>query len=226
MEATSKLLESIASILWPLIAAALIVIFRPAFLSLIESGKTRKFTLKIGGQELTMEEVNQQQRNLIADLQSQVVELSKRIEGSIPAQPIPTESIAQKSIERKRSVLWVDDQPKNNSYFVQQLTDLGVNVDLALSTADGLARLSRHDYNVVISDMGRKEDESYNPIAGLYLLKDIQKINRTIPVIFFCSRRGVEDHKEEVMAMGAKGITSSSTELFGLLSSELGPLNA
>ena len=69
----AKLLEGIAAFAWPVIIVLLILIFRRAVVSLIESARSRKFTLKIGGQELTMEEVNQQQQNLnvVKGVQSQ-----------------------------------------------------------------------------------------------------------------------------------------------------------
>src|SRR6266545_3666210 len=89
------------------------------------------------------------------------------------------------------SVLWVDDFPKNNSYFVEQLTNLGIKVDLALTTSEGLSLFGRRKYSCVISDMGRHEDDAENSDAGLDLLKAIRERNAQIPFIIFCSSRGV-----------------------------------
>jgi hypothetical protein len=80
VDTLQKLIQAIASLLWPLIVVAVLFLFRPAIIALIESAKSRKFTLKIGGQELSMEEVNQQQQNLIADLQTQVSNIQRRLD--------------------------------------------------------------------------------------------------------------------------------------------------
>jgi hypothetical protein len=56
MTELKNILEGVAALLWPLIVIAIFYQFRPLLSPIIESAKTRKFTLKIGGQELTMEE--------------------------------------------------------------------------------------------------------------------------------------------------------------------------
>jgi CheY-like chemotaxis protein len=196
--------------------------FRPAIAGLIESAKSRKFTLKLGGQELTMEEASEQQRKLIADLQAQVLEIKKSLEGIARPAPAAPEKAALKMPPTVASVLWVDDQPKNNSYFVQQLVDRGVNVELALSTAEGLRMFDKKTYGVVISDMGRTEDGIYKPTAGLELLKVIRERNKTIPFIIYSSSRGGREHREAAIKLGATTLTTSPTEMVGLLQAALG----
>jgi CheY-like chemotaxis protein len=209
------LIKSISSLLWPAIAIVLILLFRPAITAIIESARSRKFTLKIADQELTMEEVSEQQRSLIVDLQAQVVELRKKVEGQLT--PAIGTATAPSAPTQFASILWVDDQPKNNSYFIQQLADLGVSVDLALSTTEGLRKFRRGAYMAVISDMGRREDNGYNPTAGLDLLKAIRSTDIQVPFVIFCSARGVREHGAEAATLGATAVTSSPTELFGVL---------
>jgi CheY-like chemotaxis protein len=169
-----------------------------------------------------MEEASEQQRKLIADLQAQVLEIKRSVEGvAQPAQVAP-EPTRVKERAFAGSVLWVDDQPKNNSYFVQQLTDKGVNVDLALSTSDGLRLFGKKAYSVIISDMGRTEDGTYKPTAGLELVQQIRAGNKTVPLIIFCSSRGVREHTQEAISLGATAITSSPTEMFGILQTAFG----
>jgi hypothetical protein len=43
------LLDGVAALLWPLIVIAILYLFRPAVVAIIESAKSRKFTLKMGG---------------------------------------------------------------------------------------------------------------------------------------------------------------------------------
>lgn len=222
MKNYSELITSIASVLWPLIVVAVILILRPAVIGIIESGKSRKFTLKIGGQELLMEEVNQQQRNSIVDLQTQVNELRKKVEGREIVSPGATETLSRNIDDRWRSILWVDDQPKNNGVFIQQLSDRGITVELAPSTENGLAKFDRGQHSLIISDMGRTEDGRYSADAGLELLKRIRAKNKDVPFVVFCSSRGVREYEREAMAEGATGITSSETELYGFLSTVFG----
>jgi len=178
--------------------------------------------LKLGGQELTMEEASEQQRKLIADLQAQVLEIKRSLEGVAPPALAAPEKAALKMPPAVASVLWVDDQPKNNSYFVQQLVDRGVNVELAMSTAEGLRMFDKKTYGVVISDMGRTEDGTYKPTAGLELLKVIRERNKTIPFIIYSSSRGGGEHREAAIKLGATTLTTSPTEMVGLLQAALG----
>jgi hypothetical protein len=87
MDPIQKLIQAIATLLWPVIVIILVLRFRPAITAIVESAKSRKFTLKIGGQELTMEEANQAQQKLIADLQGQVSDIQKKIDSATPANP-------------------------------------------------------------------------------------------------------------------------------------------
>jgi CheY-like chemotaxis protein len=220
MNEISKLLESLAVVAWPLIVVLLILLFRPAVAALIESAKSRKFTLKIGGQELSMEEASQQQRNLIADLQAQVVEIKKRIEAPVVEAPASTARLEEHN--RLNAALWVDDRPKNNSYFVQRLRDKGVTVDLALSTEEGLRLLAGKKYGVIISDMGRTENGVYRSTAGLELLKQVRTESKKLPFVIFCSSRGVREYRNEARKYGATAVTSSPTEMFGILETAFG----
>ena len=216
----AEVLEGISALLWPCIVILLVYLFKPAVAALIESAKSRKFSLKIGGQELTMEEANAQQRTLIADLQTQVLEIQKKIGGTTQPVVARLETEPRRAVQRAL-ILWVDDQPKNNSYFVQQLSDKGFSIDLAPSTSEGLRRFDREKYNIVISDMGRTEEGSYKATAGLELLKNIRAQSIDMPFIIFCSSRKSREHSSEAKALGVTSITSSPTELMGVLQGEL-----
>lgn len=212
-----KVLEGIAILLWPIIVIILIFLFKPAVAAIIESAKSRKFTLKIGGQELTMEEVNKQQREMITDIQSRIIELEHKIKGKNPSDQAVREASTTKRSVQGRSILWVDDNPKNNSYFVQQLLDKGLIVDLALSTSAGLERFNEGQYSLVISDMGRTEKGSFKATAGLELFKEIRAKNPNIPFVILTTSNAVRQYASEAKALGVTLITSSPTELFAVL---------
>jgi CheY-like chemotaxis protein len=217
MDTFIKLLEVLAKLSWPGIVIGVILMFRPAVASIIESARSRKFTLKVGGQELTMEEVNEQQSGLIADLQNQLVEIRKRLEKSSIDVVHKSTLVDKNAAPSPARILWVDDYPKNNSYFVEQLTKLGVKVDLALTTSEGVSMFARRKYRMIISDMGRREDGVERNKAGIELLKEIRTKNSTIPFVIYCSNRGVHQHGMEAKQLGVTGITSSPTELSGFL---------
>lgn len=116
------------------------------------------------------------------------------------------------------AVLWVDDNPKDNSYFVEQLRNSGNRVDLALSTSAGAELISKQDYSYINSDMGRQEGATYNPSAGIDLLLLVRKDNRNVPFIIYSSSRALQKYGQVALNYGATAVTSSPTELFGILS--------
>jgi CheY-like chemotaxis protein len=217
MDSVVKVTQAIASLSWPLIVIWLLYHYRPAIAAIVESARSRKFTLKVGGQELTMEEANSTQQSLIADLQNQVSQIQKHLGASMSITTSGIDASGDKIAPKVSAVLWVDDNPKNNSYFVQQLTNAGIRVDLGLSTEDGVAAFKAKRYDYVISDMGREEGKSFNDTAGLDLLKELREIDPAIPIVFFSSLRAVREYGSKAKLLGANAITSSATELFGIL---------
>lgn len=218
MKDLASVLSAVATLLWPAVVIGLLLLLRKPLAELILSAKSRKFTIKVAGQELTMDEASEQQRSLISDLQAQVAELKKVVGTRTPVSAdVPqVAAVGEPSTEQLTSVLWVDDYPKNNSYFVEQLNRFGVQVDVALTTAEGMARFGNHKYSVVISDMGRMENGLYNSSAGLDLVKSIRALDQNVPIVVFCSRQAAQRYGAEVVKQHAR-ITSSPTELYGLL---------
>ena len=220
-DAVQKIIQALASLLWPIIVLLIILRFRPAITAIVESAKSRRFTLKIGGQELTMEEANQTQQKLIIDLQGQVAEIQKRLDGSLAHNETLT-AAPTPPIHNVKTLLWVDDNPKNNSYFIEHLSELGVKVDTAESTAEAARQFDARKYDYVISDMGRLEGSVFNSSAGLDLLKIVRAKNPAVPFVFFSSQRAIETYGQQALELGATGMTSSSTRLFGILNLEAG----
>ncbi|MGD9143621.1 MAG: response regulator [Dehalococcoidia bacterium] len=221
----AEILEGVAAVLWPIIAIGFIVVllvfFKPAIAAIIESAKSRKFTLKVGGQELTMEEADKLQREVITDIQSKLAELRSKISGDTLPESGGVTAISSGTDIEDISLLWVDDKPRNNSYFVQQLCDMGLTVDLSLSTADGLRKFSRKSYDFVISDMGRKEDNTFNDTAGLDLLKKVREANPSVPFVIFTTSRNVQKYTTDVKELKGSLIVSSWSDVFNVLMKEL-----
>jgi len=233
MSELNKIIEALASIAWPIIVIVLLIKFRSAISAVLESAKSRKFTIKVGDNELTMEEANEQQRNLIVDLQNQVSDLQKKIRPidsidskalpeiksrvSVSIQPSPTETSETTKSKELNSILWVDDRPKNNSYETARLQDMGIRVDIALSTADGISKFKSKKYDRIISDMGREEHGGFKSKAGIELIKEIRKLDSKIPIVIYCGKNSAVKLRNEALEAGATEITSSPIVLFEAL---------
>lgn len=89
----SQTISAIASLLWPLIVLALIlaaiIMFRGPLSGVIRSAEQRDFTIKIGGEEVSVGQLSRQQMDLMTDLQEQVSALRKQVDalGSGEAPP-------------------------------------------------------------------------------------------------------------------------------------------
>lgn len=209
MDALAKLLSALASLAWPLVFAVLLYKLFIPIRTLVESARGRKFTIKVAGNELTMEEASEQQRVILSDLQAKLVELEKRLGSGFATLQ---NSISAPSTSSKR-ILWVDDRPKNNSFFVASLEELGVRVDIALSTEEALTKFKKTQYDIVLSDMGRPEGDK----AGLDLTRKLKELSINTPVYIFCGASAARNLREEALRAGVTEITSSGTTLLSVL---------
>ena len=80
MNQVAELLKAVATLAWPLILAVLLWRFYQPLKAIIESARGRKFTVKVAGNELTVEEASEQQRHLLSDLQTKMAALQTRFE--------------------------------------------------------------------------------------------------------------------------------------------------
>ena len=121
-----------------------------------------------------------------------------------------------KEIEKSESnklILWVDDQPVNNGNYIDYFRDIGLEVDLALSTQRAESLLAKNMYSLVISDMGRKEGIR----EGYEILEKVKNNYKDTPVIFFTSDGSKAEYKEEAKSNGAIDSVDSFKELLSLV---------
>ena len=76
----SQTISAIASLLWPLIVLAVLVLFRVPLTRLIRSTEARDFTIKIAGQEVSVGELHRQQMDMMADLADQIARLRQEVD--------------------------------------------------------------------------------------------------------------------------------------------------
>jgi len=210
MEALAKLISSVASLAWPAIFLFLVLKFFEPLKALIESARGRKFTIKVAGNELTMEEASEQQRVIVSDLAQKIAAL----ELSSPRSSQEIQAALANSInsESKR-ILWVDDLPKNNSLLVATLEERGVTVDIATNSNQGLELMARNKYDAVISDIGRPEGDR----AGIDFTRKVRSRDKTTPIYIFCGGWAARNLREETLLAGANEITSSGSTVLALI---------
>jgi CheY-like chemotaxis protein len=174
--------------------------------------------VNVAGRALTVEEVNTQIRSSIGDLQSQVLLLREQVQTPAQAPGAPLRAAGQ--LANVRSILWVDDYPKNNSVIVDHLNRMGIETITARSTAEAIALLERRSFDRIISDMGRADDVG-NEKAGVELVKTIRgRLNtnyQNVPIVIYCSVPAAQRFGEEAKQAGARAVTPSQTELIEAL---------
>jgi CheY-like chemotaxis protein len=212
----ADLLSAVATLAWPVLAAAVFVLLYPTMKGVI---KSRGFTVKVGAMEVTVQQVSDQLRSQVDDLQKTVLEIQNRLHQ--PAAPPATTAVSS-----PKRILWVDDKPQNNAIEIASLRESGFDIVAATSTDQALEFVSRTTvpYGVIISDMGRKERGLFQPEAGLHLLRQLRDIGDGTPFIFYTAHKHVRAYAQQVRALGAVGITASSSELKQLLQSVGGTL--
>ena len=135
------------------------------------------------------------------------------------AADVVADFVTPRAIRRasRSTVLWVDDNPNNNSYERQALEALGVSFVLSISTDEALKKISRQRFDAIISDMGRPPDSR----AGYTLLDKLRSSGDQTPFIIYASSRDPE-HVAESRRHGAIGCTNNANELFEMVLSALG----
>ncbi|MBB5153087.1 response regulator [Saccharopolyspora phatthalungensis] len=237
-----ELISAFAQLLWPLIALMAIVVFRRAIGRVLRTAEKRELEFEIGGQRLTMHELNDQQNEMIQDLQRQLSMLSKQLEDrdrvdaalevpkpiAVPALPevadLPGNGEGEHQGElppvqaptgpEPFAVLWIAERPEAHAILAEQLRENGVRVTMATTTDAALAELSQRPYRLIVEDMGRKENGRWRPDAGLALLSELRDLGVDTPVIVYSSARAQQQYGEHARQLGAVGTTSSAYEMF------------
>lgn len=192
-----SLVEAFSQLIWPFIILIIFFCLLKPIRSLIETLKGRSFKIKIGDKEIEVGEYMAQQTQLIKDLQNKVIE--KQDSGAS----------GEPSAFR---VLWVDDVPMNNVLLESKLMEYGAKIDHALSTGEALSNCNAFQYDVIISDMGRKEGADFIYDAGCRLLKEIREQDKDLPFMLFTNPQNEKRFRDTVRVLSGS-ISSSATDL-------------
>jgi CheY-like chemotaxis protein len=218
IEATAKL---IGVLVWPAVLVFVLVRFGVAL---------REFVTNIG--ELTLKgagfEASARRKQAEAASALAVAAVSRSEAGATPdatardaraAFDVVAETVTPRAIRRaaRSTVLWVDDNPTNNTYERKALEALGVTFVLAKSTDEALDKLRPQSIDLIISDMGRPSDSQ----AGYTLLDKLRASGDRTPFVIYAGSRASE-HRAEARRRGAIGCTNRPDELFEMVLSALG----
>lgn len=222
-ELIEALVSLISAISWPLVAVFIVVFLGNPIKAIL--GNLSELSLKAGGFE------TQAKTKEIEAAASLGAAVAQEKSASKPENKIATENESFKIVGLvnrvfqprvinrliNRKILWVDDRPDNNFYERKSLEALGIQFTISKSTEDALNKLRQNNYDVIISDMGRPEDDR----AGYQLLDEIKKMGINTPFIIY-SGSNLPEHKAEARQKGAYGSTNIATELFELVVSSIG----
>jgi CheY-like chemotaxis protein len=186
----------------------------------IKKAKSSATKLKVS--EMTVEELEK----LIAgskilaskDAQSEGRAMQENDVTAVANQIVNVKSIFDSRSENSNTILWVDDNPDNNSDEREALEMVGFKFETTRSTKEAIDLFQKNTYLAIISDMGRAE----GPTAGYVLLKEIRKVDKQIPFFIYAGSNTLE-HKVEAQEKGAQGSTNSVTELIDLITTYVQP---
>jgi CheY-like chemotaxis protein len=130
---------------------------------------------------------------------------------------VPDQGEVVAKSRQSRHVLWVDDRPDNNFYEREALQRYGIEFEVATSTEMALKILSRSNFDVIISDMGRPPDSR----AGYTLLSAVRGKGDNTPFFIYAGSRAPE-HRSEAARRGAQGTTNLADELINMVLSAVG----
>lgn len=169
------------------------------------------------GREIEVSELSRLQQNTLSDLQQTVAELASATPQNAASMEKMDAAVTPTPATSVKRVLWVDDEPDNNTLLVEQLINAGVKVDQAMSTDEALKFISANSYDAIISDIGRMEGKNYVADAGVVLTQQVQRLAPNTPLLVFTSSRGATLHASALFAKGAHLVTTSGTRLIAEL---------
>jgi len=215
--------ELVKALVWPAVVLFLVVFLARPIRGLLD--RVEDWTIKgPGGIEISASKKTETAALLGAAVEKggkQAPEAGKSGSSPTLATTRISETVDQVFDERGESriagrrILWVDDNPANNTYEQQAFKSMGLDIDFAQSTQEALVLLGTRTHDLVISDMKRGTETR----AGLTLLDEIQKRNLATPTIIYSLSSALH---QEALAKGALGATDRPEQLFELALKALG----
>lgn len=213
--------KALSALLWPIFA---LIVFLSARTKIYAFLNRENLSIKVAGMEISVADATKNLGSSVSDLQKRLAEIEGRLgrsaggtESSSPPTGVQTSPAQPKAafapnLSHPFSILWIDDYPSNNAFLIDQFQKDGIEVKLALSTAEGLKDFSSTHYDMVITDLGRQEHGIDHPFAGLDLIKQIRALDTNIPILVYAGQRGLQNQSKLTKA-GATKVTQSAVEV-------------
>jgi CheY-like chemotaxis protein len=218
VDALTKLIGSFA---WPVTVLVILWWFGAAlreFLTGVDEGSVKGFGIEASAKMKATQAIVAADLEKAPDItlnNSQRLQLRTGVGKSFKIADLVTRSVSLEATVGK-SILWVDDQPDNNTYERLAFQALGINVEFSKDTKDAINRLLARKYDVIISDMVRPEGEK----AGYDLLEKIKELKLDIPFVLYSSAYTTNE-EIGILSGGAFGSTSKASELIELVVSAI-----
>ena len=212
--------KAITSLAWPIAALILFFSLRKHVAPLF---RRDNLTIKVAGLEVSVKDAAESLGTQVADLQSRLADLEL---SSIASNSEETSKLQNSVVEDEletnsaKILLWVDDYPSNNAFIIEKLRGSDIEVVLSLSTEEALEKIQKINPTAIISDLGRMENGSDNPFAGLDLLRKMRSEDMKIPTLIFAGKRGLAN-KKKLVAAGAVNVTASGVDVMRFIEQEL-----
>ncbi|MEU7553905.1 response regulator [Streptomyces sp. NPDC044571] len=202
MKDAADLINALTALAWPLIVGVVVWRLFPIIKKIV---RTRGFTVKVAGAELSVQAISEQLVRTTSQIQSKLASIST----TTPAGAAEWEELPARALRR---VLWVDEQPADHAYETAQLQALGVEVVQATSIREAVAAVPAAvpPFDAVLSDLDRTQDD------GLDLARELRARGEEVPLFVYTSPQAAA-RKTEILAAGATGLATTSTALFELL---------
>jgi CheY-like chemotaxis protein len=226
VDALLRLLEIVSA--WPVILLLILIFFRrpigefidkyaPQFLSRVKSVQAGGATVEFAeaASDALQNAVNKGAEEY-ADNPQEFANFVREQARKLPV--VAAAPPADQANLQGRHLLWVDDRPLNNVYERNIMERLGATLALATSTDGALEKVHQGRYDVIISDMGRREKHGYAARAGYDLLDKLRRADIMTPFIIYATSNAPE-HRAEANRRGALGSTNNPQELLHLVSS-------
>jgi CheY-like chemotaxis protein len=194
----ADLIRAIASLSWPVVAAAVLFRLLPAVSKRIRSGD---ISVKFGQLEVSVQDASDNLRKQVKDLQDAVAKLadaSPRARSARGAAPASDAAGA-------RVILWISSDASRHAYEVATLEEDGISVELA-DRAAARSHLAQRRFDAVVTDA----DES--------LVREVRAGDPDVPILVYATG-DVAAVATRLTAAGASSVTSSPLELFRQLRS-------
>ncbi len=126
---------------------------------------------------------------------------------------VKQDNTPNKYVAPTKRILWVDDNPANNTLLVEQLKKMNYTVDIATNNQAALSELAYKAYEIIITDIARdKEAEN-----GVNLLKKLPRQIAREDVIIYTSPDDEKKYGKEISGMGYYQVITKAADLVDII---------